>query len=40
VTVIQDALLDAVQLQPVVPVTVTVNGPPVEVADLDVDDTL
>ena len=40
VTVIQDALLDAVQLQPVVPVTVTVNGPPDEVAEVDVGDTL
>ena len=40
VTVIQDALLDAVQLQPVVPVTVAVNGPPVDVADVEVGDTL
>ena len=40
VTVIQDALLDAVQAQPVVPVTVAVKGPPVEVADCDAGDTL
>ena len=40
VTVIQEALLDAVQLQPVVPATVTVNGPPIDVADLEVGDTL
>jgi hypothetical protein len=40
VTVIQEALLDAVQLQPVVPVTVTVNGPPTDVAELEVGDTL
>ena len=40
VTVIQDAPLDAVQLQPVVRVTVTVNGPPVDVAELEVGDTL
>ena len=39
VTVIQDALLDAVQLQPVVPVTVAVNGPPDEVAEVDAGDT-
>jgi len=40
VTVIQEAPLDAVQLQPVVPVTVAVNGPPVDVADVEVGDTL
>jgi hypothetical protein len=40
VTVIQDALLDAVQLQPVVPVTVTVKGPPVDVAEVEVGETL
>ena len=40
VTVIQDALLDAVQLQPVVPVTFTVKGPPVDVAEVEVGETL
>jgi hypothetical protein len=40
VTVIQGVLLDAVQLQPVVPVTVAVKGPPDEVAEVDVGDTL
>ena len=40
VTVIQDALLDAVQLQPVVPLTFTVKGPPVEVAEVEVGETV
>jgi hypothetical protein len=40
VTEIQDALLDAVQLQPEVAVTVAVIGPPDAVADVDAGDTL
>ena len=40
VTEIQDAVLDAVQLQPEVPVTVAVIGPPDAVEDVDAGDTL
>ena len=40
VTVIQAAPLTAVQVHPVVPVTVAVKGPPIAVADFEVGETL
>jgi hypothetical protein len=40
VTVIHEAPLDEVQLQPLVPLTFTVNGPPVDVAEVDVGETV